>query len=352
MEEEEINYASVVFKTKTHSPREDKQEEETVYDEVKAQNQPAEEDVNINTGFLPYMKISNRRHHCQKVTCCLGIHCIILLLAIITTCVYFNSLINLEPIFPFAVSKYNRESELKETSLLVINHNLTDQNNKLSSENEHLKEKSDNLTVHVNNLTQAYTVLESKLINLTAENQELKTRNQELETQRNNLTEQIQNTEIKWNEQSVTRAQWSVDAYCPIKNNIRQCKPCQDGWLLNQSSCYAINNPKNDSWRTWEEAREDCRGKISDLAVIDNEDAKKFINNNSWNSSGTKGYWIGLRVEDGRWKWINGSDLTKTSWIDSPTNGSCAISVLKEEWKSVSCGEKQQWVCRKKALSV
>ncbi|KAM7382869.1 hypothetical protein PAMP_002567 [Pampus punctatissimus] len=181
------------------------------------------------------------------------------------------------------------------------------------------------------------SVISENNIKLKTRNQELETRNQELETQRNNLTEQIQNTEIKWNEQNVTRAQWSVDAYCPIKNNIRQCKPCQDGWLLNQSSCYAINNPKNDSWRTWEEAREDCRGKISDLAVIDNEDAKKFISDKSWKSSGTEGYWIGLRVEDGRWKWINGSDLTDQSWIDSPTNGSCAISVLNEEWKSVSC---------------
>ncbi|KAM7382885.1 hypothetical protein PAMP_002582 [Pampus punctatissimus] len=334
---------------------------ETVYDEVKVQNRPTEQAADTNSKFWPDMKIANRLHQCQKLACCLGILCVILLLGTTATSVY------IKPFFTFAVFKYNRESELKETNLLVINHNLTDQNNKLSSENEHLKEKSDNLTVHVNNLTQTYTVLESKLINLTAENQELKTRNQELETQRNNLTEQIQNTEtqrnnlteqiqniqIKWNKQNVTRAQWSIDVYCPKTNSKnRQCKPCQDGWLLNQSSCYAINNPKNDSWRTWEEAREDCRGKISDLAVIDNEDAKKFISDKSWNSSGTKGYWIGLRVEDGRWKWINGSDLTDQSWIDSPTNGSCAISVLNEEWKSVSCGEKRQWICQKKALSV
>ncbi|KAM7421607.1 hypothetical protein PAMA_015652 [Pampus argenteus] len=141
------------------------------------------------------------------------------------------------------------------------------------------------------------------------------------------------------------------DAYCPLKDNKRMCEPCQFGWVLNQISCYAINDAESVHRKTWEEAREDCRGKISDLAVIDNEDAKKFINTNSWGSSGTNGYWIGLRVEDGRWKWINGSDLTDKSWI-APTNGHCAISVHDEGWKSVRCDKKQQWICQKEALSV
>ncbi|KAM7382870.1 hypothetical protein PAMP_002568 [Pampus punctatissimus] len=90
-----------------------------------------------------------------------------------------------------------------------------------------------------------------------------------------------------------------------------QCEHCQNGWLLSQSSCYAINNAEN-AQKTWEEARENCKGKISDLAVIDDKDAKKFINDNSYGGKGSS-YWIGLRVEDGRWKWINGSDLTETS---------------------------------------
>ncbi|KAM7421592.1 hypothetical protein PAMA_015639 [Pampus argenteus] len=313
MTETEVNYASVVFKTKTHSPPEAEQQE-TVYNEVKTQNQTAQQAADINTkqevetvydevkvrnqptkqaADINNMKLANRRHGCQKLACCLGILCVILLLGITATCVYFS-----------------KHGELKERSLLVINHNLTDQNNKLTSENEHLMEKNDNLTVYVGNLTQAYTVSESKLMNLTAENQQLKTQNQQLETQRNNLTEQIRDAEIKWVEQNVSRAQWSVDAYCPLKKNKRQCKPCQLSWLFNQTSCYAINNAARADRKTWEEAREDCRGKISDLAVIDNENAKKFINTNSWGSSGTNGYWIGLRVEDGRWKWINGSDLT------------------------------------------
>ncbi|KAM9353709.1 C-type lectin domain family 4 member G-like [Symphorus nematophorus] len=160
--------------------------------------------------------------------------------------------------------------------------------------------------------------------------------------------------ETKRNELNISRAQWSIDAYCPKENGNRQCEPCQKGWLLSQSSCYAINDAESDHQKTWDEARENCKGRISDLAVIDNQDDKTFISDNSWRSSGTKGYWIGLRAEDGKWKWVDGTNLTETSWIQQqrPTDGHCAISVHNEGWKSVNCGEKQMWICGKAALFV
>ncbi|XP_038566404.1 CD209 antigen-like protein A isoform X5 [Micropterus salmoides] len=185
-------------------------------------------------------------------------------------------------------------------------------------------------------------------------NQNLTSQNQQLESQRNNLTEQIRNMETNWNELNVSRAQWSIDAYCPKpQNQNRQCKACQDGWLHSQSSCYGINDPDVSGQKTWEEARENCRGKISDLVVIADQTEKTFINDKSWGSSGTKGYWIGLRAEDGKWKWVDGSDLTENSWIQQPaTNGQCVISVQREGWKSVSCGDRNRWICKKKALSL
>ncbi|KAK2909748.1 hypothetical protein Q8A73_007463 [Channa argus] len=115
--------------------------------------------------------------------------------------------------------------------------------------------------------------------------------------------------ETKWKEDNVTRAQWSIDQYCP-KYNGRTCKACQQGWDNNQSSCYAVINAERLIQKTWEEAREDCRGKNSDLAVIVNEAQKKFTTDNSWKQAGISGYWIGLKVEDGRWKWVDGTNLT------------------------------------------
>ncbi|XP_053183654.1 C-type lectin lectoxin-Phi1-like, partial [Scomber japonicus] len=151
-------------------------------------------------------------------------------------------------------------------------------------------------------------------------------------------------------EHNVTVVQQIIDAYCPIKDGNRQCEPCLDGWKYHQSSCYAIYNPGTGQ-KTWEEAQEICRRWSSDLAVIVNEDEKKIISDYSWRSAGDTGYWIGLRAEAGKWKWIDGSDLTKKSWMTQPANnGLCAISVRNQGLKSVWCGNRNGWICKKAAL--
>ncbi|XP_038568150.1 C-type lectin domain family 10 member A-like [Micropterus salmoides] len=199
---------------------------------------------------------------------------------------------------------------------------------------------------------------------LTAENQILTTQNQDLESQRNNLTEQIQNMETKWNELNVSRAQWSIDAYCPKpKNQNRQCKACQKGWILSESSCYAINNPGVSGQKTWEEARENCRRKISDLVVKLDQKEKVMRTLNIFMTEyidfpwGSYDYWIGLRVEAGNWTWINGTFLkTQDYWTEAPSGEAhCVISVggtPSKKWKAVKCDKKHRWICEKKALSV
>ncbi|XP_019212128.1 C-type lectin domain family 4 member G [Oreochromis niloticus] len=197
------------------------------------------------------------------------------------------------------------------------------------------------------------TVLEKQITNLTAETQMLKKKNEELETEKKNLTEKIQQMTTSWNELNVSRAQWSIDAYCPKENNNRKCNACQKGWQHAESSCYATADVNRSEWKTWKEARENCRGKISDLAVVINEEEKKTVSEKSWKNNENKGYWIGLRVEDGKWKWLDGRNLTSSSWIDQPPSvGHCAISVQDQGFKSVSCNEKNRWICKKKALSV
>ncbi|XP_034001730.1 C-type lectin domain family 12 member B-like [Trematomus bernacchii] len=162
-----------------------------------------------------------------------------------------------------------------------------------------------NLTHQLGNLTQAFTVSESNVKDLSAEVQELKTRIQELETEKNNLTQQIQNMETTSNELNISQAQWSIDSYC-LGNTDEKCQPCQKGWDLTQSSCYASNYLPYPGWITWEEAQEDCKGKNSDLAVAHNLEEKEAINMYSF---GFNGYWIGLRVVNKKWKWVDGSDL-------------------------------------------
>ncbi|XP_053183649.1 C-type lectin domain family 4 member G-like [Scomber japonicus] len=346
MEEEEINYASVVFKTKTNSRPEVKKEEEIVYDEVKVAQKKAEQAAD---GLLADQKATTKHRHYQLMACCLGIFCVILLFSIIAVSVYLS--------LYYYENNVRELKQLKEsqTTLLEINRNLTDLNNTLSSENERLRRDNDNQTVIIGNLIKKYNVSEMKIANLTEENtkltvdkKQLETQNQQLEKEKNILTEQIRNMDNNF-----TVTQQIIDAYCPIENGNRQCKPCLDGWLHHQSSCYVIHNADPADQKTWEEAQENCRGKNSDLAVIVNEDEKTFISVNSWGSSGLSGYWIGLRAEAEKWKWIDGSDLTKKSWITQPANnGYCAMSVHNQGWKSVSCGNKNRWICEKAALSV
>ncbi|KAM4579866.1 uncharacterized protein PAE49_004968 isoform 3-T3 [Odontesthes bonariensis] len=350
-EEGEVHYASVVFKTKQAKPK-GRTEEETVYDEVKVRNETTEKNLDSN-GLLANKETEKRSHLYQWSACCFGTVCVILLLGIIGVCVYLTFI-------------HESESQLKsnQTALLSENSNLTKLNNKLTSDNKNLTSNHNDLTVQMNNLTQAYDVLENKITNLTAENknlskqnqelntqkQELNTQNQELEAERKNLTEQVQNTEAKQVEFNVSRAQWSIDAYCPKKDNARTCNQCEKGWLLITSSCYAVNDYQPDKRRSWEGAREDCRGKGSDLVVVGDNPEKTSVNGEIWTTSG---FWIGLKAENGKWKWVDGSVLADNSWMtQEPQDGHCVILVKDKGWKSVSCDGKQQWICEKAALSV
>ncbi|CAK6974992.1 C-type lectin domain family 4 member G-like, partial [Scomber scombrus] len=294
-------------------------EEETVYDEVKVPQRKPEKAADTN-GLLAEQKATNKCCNYQVMACCLGIFCVILLSGtiVITSVISVNNnkltaenqqLENLTKeynVSEMKIKKLTAENQQLNTTNQQLGTNLTDLNNTLSSENERLRRAKDNQTVIIGNLTKKYNVSEIKIKKLTAENQQLNTTNQQLNTQNDNLKEQIRNIN-----NNVTVAQQIIDAYCPIKDGNRQCKPCPDGWLHNRSSCYAINDPDTAGQTTWEEAQENCRGKNSDLAVIVNVDEKKFISDNSWKSSGDKGYWIGLRAEAGKWKWIDGSDLAE-----------------------------------------
>lgn len=62
-------------------------------------------------------------------------------------------------------------------------------------------------------------VLQNNITTLTAENHNLTSLNEELKEQSKNLTEIIKNSEENRNELNVSRAQWSIDEYCPKTNN-------------------------------------------------------------------------------------------------------------------------------------
>ncbi|XP_070822074.1 C-type lectin domain family 10 member A-like [Chaetodon trifascialis] len=286
-------------------------------------------------------------------------------------------------------------AERDQTLLLGLSHNLTTLNHKLSSENENLRRDHDNLMGRMDELTYAYNASQSQITNLRTEkqqlkthkqeletynqelerqirqlktekqqlgrykqeleiekkhlkteNQQLKTRNQQLETERNTFTKTIEDMKTQCNELVVNRNQWIIDAYCPKKDGERQCERCPMGWKFFQSSCYVFNYVE---WRSWDEAQTSCKDHNSDLVVVVDEEEKATVSE-SLASSETSGYWIGLRVVDGKWKWVDGSDLTECSWRQPPADGHCAMSVRTKGWRSVSCAATNYWICKQKAL--
>ncbi|XP_038148325.1 CD209 antigen-like [Cyprinodon tularosa] len=336
MSEEEIHYASVVFKSKKPQQTKPAKEEETIYDEVKLQNDPTQQTSGSKAGILSEKEAGRKHGCCQMLTCFLVTFSIILVLGIIAT-VYF---------FSFHDMKINQLRANK-----AENKNLTALNNKLRSENQ-------NLTYQNENLTHVYNDLETRIRNLTVEQEQLKNKTQdlkrqtdELEGRQNDLKEQIENLKKTQNELNVSRAQWSIDEYCPKATKGRKCKPCQKGWSTFTTSCYAYNNAKVENQRNWNGAREGCREKGSDLTAAANEEEKGYINGISPKEEGIKGYWIGLRADQGKWKWIDGTELSNQDWIEGKaTDGQCVTALQDEQWRSVSCKEKNAWICEKKAL--
>ncbi|KAM4598945.1 uncharacterized protein V3H82_016508 [Fundulus diaphanus] len=133
----------------------------------------------------------------------------------------------------------------------------------------------------------------------------------------------------------------------------RQTEPCPQGWLHFQSSCYMISGWNYSDEKTWDEARDDCRFRGADLVVVGSPEEQDFIYKSSLTGAGTSGYWIGLRVKGSGWKWVNESDLKNSYWLQLPAEKvNCATSVKEANgWKSVSCDEKNGWICQQMAVS-
>ncbi|XP_029929043.1 C-type lectin domain family 12 member B-like [Myripristis murdjan] len=305
--EGELNYASIVFKANKPSASKAKREEETVYDDVKVQGHTA--DLNTDTqGFLGEKPVRGR-HGVQLVACCLGSLCVILVATIITLCFYFSAARN--------------DSDAQVVQQLKEN-NLTSIINNLSSEITDLKKNSRDQTVLIGDLRQNNSILTSE--------------SQQLQMEKSALERQVKKLRRERTELSLTRTQRILDAYCPKTGDKeeRRCNPCQEGWLLSpsKSSCYLVVTTNNYGKKTWEEAREDCRQRNADLVVIENGQEQEFIRETSLRSSNSTLYrfWIGLRRTSGVWKWVDGSDLTESYWINQPLdNTDCAVSV---QWSS------------------
>ncbi|XP_028435640.1 C-type lectin domain family 10 member A-like [Perca flavescens] len=291
----------------------------------------------------------DQRFHCFSQSFLLIAVCWLILLVIMGLRIYFtkrnlndklsvleNPITNLTAVYQKLETR-NQELETQNQELETQNQELETQNLELETQSQELETQNQELETRNQELETRNQEMETRNQELETQNQELETRNQEI----NNLRGPIQN---------IRQAQWIIDEYCPKENNERRCRACQKGWELIQSSCYLFY--KTDQ-KTWEEAREDCTARSSDLVVIQSQGEQNVL-------SFYSGYWVGVRAEGGRWKWINGRDLTESNggWINeqpNATDGQCVVyDVFKWRygWRSENCAERNRWICKKKVLSV
>nr|XP_040025327.1 low affinity immunoglobulin epsilon Fc receptor-like isoform X2 [Gasterosteus aculeatus aculeatus] len=181
--------------------------------------------------------------------------CWILLLLIMGLRIYFTTISD-------DITEMN---QLRE-NLLAAKQELRNLSEQLNLEKEDSRKKLNSLKLQLENMTQHYHVSEGKNTELKNEIQELK----------ENFTKQITDLEDNWEKFNVNRAQWTIDSYCPADTSkVRTCSACQRGWYHIQKSCYVFHNSEAPSdLKTWEEARENCRGRDADLVVVHDEEEK------------------------------------------------------------------------------
>ncbi|XP_019732159.1 C-type lectin domain family 4 member M-like isoform X2 [Hippocampus comes] len=118
------------------------------------------------------------------------------------------------------------------------------------------------------------------------------------------------------------------------------------GWVYFLSSLYYISS----TTRTWFGSRADCLRRGADLVVINSREEQNFV------VKFNKLLWIGLKEQEGTWKWVDGSQLKTSYWASNEPNNyegakeDCVqirFHEINNSWNDVICEEEHFWICEK-----
>ncbi|MEE6506022.1 hypothetical protein FKM82_007470 [Ascaphus truei] len=100
---------------------------------------------------------------------------------------------------------------------------------------------------------------------------------------------------------------------------------------------------------TWEEARNDCVRQDSILLVFtDKKEMDALLP-----VLGLLNRWIGLRLDNNVWKWLDGTFLTFTNWSPNEPNNAAGNEKCTEilsgsgTWNDCNCANKNDYICKK-----
>ncbi|XP_072240699.1 C-type lectin domain family 4 member E-like [Leuresthes tenuis] len=123
----------------------------------------------------------------------------------------------------------------------------------------------------------------------------------------------------------------------------------QQGFVYFHRSFYYISSTK----KSWQKSREDCLQRGADLVIINTKEEQDFTRQFQ------RLTWIGLtdRGFKGKWKWVDGTPLTKSYWGPGEPNGfegkteDCVeirFHDIENSWNDIPCEDENFWICEKK----
>lgn len=216
-----------------------------------------------------------------------------------------------------------------------------------SSENQHLSSEMSLLQNSTEQMKQEIDRLDQESVRLKGQRAELQNLTQNLSRQRDQLN---------WTLQVIMSfSQFPASKFCPQT----QCRPCLDGWIRFENSCYLFYEPK--PWRTWSNSQRYCREQnpISDLVTIDSLQEQEFIHDHiKYYFDVFHGYWIGLTLQDNSWVWVDGQTDSLGFWMkpELGTPGPKALVIpnqnLTTSWDPAYENFKNKFICESKALTI
>ncbi|XP_028283043.1 C-type lectin domain family 4 member M-like [Parambassis ranga] len=118
----------------------------------------------------------------------------------------------------------------------------------------------------------------------------------------------------------------------------------QQGWVLFQNRYYYISSDT----KSWHDSKADCVQKGTDLVIINSKEEQNFLRKFQ------KRVWIGLKETEGVWKWVDGTQLSKSFWMPGEPNnyedkdedcGEIRYYDQEDGWNDEPCDTQHNWIC-------
>ncbi|XP_039469871.1 CD209 antigen-like [Oreochromis aureus] len=298
-----------------------------------------------------------KKSYCRAAVILLGLLCLFLLIGFITVVFLFTQGKSQWEMDTVLLHRLYNNLTSERNQLLTSYNNLTTEREQLLTSYNNLETEKDQLLTSYNNLTTereqlltSYKTLKTEKDQLLTSYNNLTTKREQLLTSYNNLkTEKNQlltsyNNKVKERDQLQTRFE---DMTKNRDNLQRKLQDCRENWVAFSDSLYKVSSEQ----KSWEESRQDCLQKGSNLMIINSREEQNFANQFK------KYLWIGLTDSqtDGTWKWVDGTRMTTSYWNSGEPNGgrkeNCGqIKAYDSQnsWNDETCSNQHFWICEKR----